>query len=66
MAGSIVGAVARAPGLADFARGLQGLGGGGLMILSQAMIADVILPAIVAATWYYRRFCFLSRRWLVR
>ena len=44
MAGSIVGALAQDMNWLIFARGLQGLGGGGLMILSQAVIADVIPP----------------------
>ena len=44
MAGSIVGALAQSMNWLIFARGLQGLGGGGLMILSQAVIADVIPP----------------------
>ena len=44
MAGSIVGALAQNMNWLIFARALQGLGGGGLMILSQAVIADVIPP----------------------
>ena len=44
MAGSIVGALAQGMNWLIFARALQGLGGGGLMILSQAVIADVIPP----------------------
>ena len=44
MAGSIVGALAQDMNWLIFARALQGLGGGGLMILSQAVIADVIPP----------------------
>ena len=43
-----------------------GLGGGGLMILSQAVIADVILPATVAATGVLSVAFWRSRRWLVR
>ena len=42
MAGSITGAVAQDMNTLIIARGLQGLGGGGLMILSQSVIADVI------------------------
>ena len=45
MAGSIVGALAQNMNWLIFARALQGLGGGGLMILSQAVIADVIPPS---------------------
>ncbi|WP_371811968.1 MULTISPECIES: MDR family MFS transporter [Micrococcaceae] len=41
-AGSITGAVAQNMTTLIIARGLQGLGGGGLMILSQSVIADVI------------------------
>lgn len=44
MAGSVVGGLADSMGWLIFARALQGLGGGGLMILSQAVIADVIPP----------------------
>lgn len=44
MAGSVVGALAQDMNWLIFARALQGLGGGGLMILSQAVIADVIPP----------------------
>lgn len=44
MAGSVVGALAEDMTWLIFARALQGLGGGGLMILSQAVIADVIPP----------------------
>ena len=44
MAGSVVGALADSMGWLIVARALQGLGGGGLMILSQAVIADVIPP----------------------
>ena len=44
IAGSIVGALAQSMNWMIFARALQGLGGGGLMILSQAVIADVIPP----------------------
>lgn len=42
MAGSVVGALAPDMGWLIFARVVQGLGGGGLMILSQAIIADVV------------------------
>src|SRR6476661_6387026 len=42
MAGSVVGGVANDMGMLIVARVIQGLGGGGLMILSQAVIADVI------------------------
>ena len=41
-AGSFTGAMAQNMNVLILARGLQGLGGGGLMILSQAVIADVI------------------------
>ena len=44
MVGSVVGALAQDMNWLIFARALQGLGGGGLMILSQAVIADVIPP----------------------
>lgn len=44
MAGSVVGALTQDMNWLIFARALQGLGGGGLMILSQAVIADVIPP----------------------
>lgn len=44
MAGSVVGGLADSMGWLIFARALQGLGGGGLMILSQAVIADVVPP----------------------
>ena len=62
MAGSIVGALAQDMNWLIFARALQGLGGGGLMILSQAVIADVIPPPRPwPLTWYYRwRFAFSS------
>ncbi|MCP3426744.1 MFS transporter [Rothia sp. AR01] len=40
--GSLTGAVAQDMTTLIISRGLQGLGGGGLMILSQAVIADVI------------------------
>ena len=42
MAGSVIGAVAGDMNLLIVGRTVQGLGGGGLMILSQAAIADVI------------------------
>ncbi|EGD57127.1 MDR family MFS transporter [Gordonia neofelifaecis] len=42
LAGSVVGALAGNITWLIFARVLQGLGGGGLMILSQAAIADVV------------------------
>lgn len=42
MAGSVVGALAGTIGVLIAARAIQGLGGGGLMILSQAAIADVV------------------------
>src|SRR5699024_12378000 len=42
LAGSVVGALAGDISWLIFGRVLQGLGGGGLMILSQAAIADVV------------------------
>ena len=42
MAGSVVGALATDMGMLITGRIIQGLGGGGLMILSQAIIADVV------------------------
>jgi EmrB/QacA subfamily drug resistance transporter len=44
MVGSVVGALANDMGMLITARVIQGLGGGGLMILSQAVIADVVPP----------------------
>ncbi|PNI10507.1 MFS transporter [Arthrobacter sp. AFG7.2] len=44
MIGSVVGALANGMGVLITARVIQGLGGGGLMILSQAVIADVVPP----------------------
>lgn len=44
MIGSVVGALANDMGMLITARVIQGLGGGGLMILSQAVIADVVPP----------------------
>ena len=41
LVGSVVGALAQNMGMMILARGIQGLGGGGLMVLSQAIIADV-------------------------
>ena len=41
-AGSLTGAISQDMTTLIISRGLQGLGGGGLMILSQAVIADVI------------------------
>jgi MFS family permease len=42
MIGSVIGALANDLGMLITARVIQGLGGGGLMILSQAVIADVV------------------------
>ncbi|MEC5198545.1 EmrB/QacA subfamily drug resistance transporter [Arthrobacter sp. PL16] len=44
MIGSVVGALANDMAILITARVIQGLGGGGLMILSQAVIADVVPP----------------------
>jgi EmrB/QacA subfamily drug resistance transporter len=44
MIGSVIGALANDMGVLITARVIQGLGGGGLMILSQAVIADVVPP----------------------
>ncbi|MGX9901429.1 MDR family MFS transporter [Arthrobacter sp. SA17] len=44
MIGSVIGALATDMGVLITARVIQGLGGGGLMILSQAVIADVVPP----------------------
>ena len=42
MLGSVIGGLANDMGMLITARVVQGLGGGGLMILSQAVIADVV------------------------
>lgn len=42
MVGSIIGGMAGSMTLLIIGRGVQGLGGGGLMILSQAIIADIV------------------------
>ncbi|MFI7481578.1 MDR family MFS transporter [Kocuria sp. M1R5S2] len=42
MIGSVIGALANSMGVLIAARAVQGLGGGGLLILSQAAIADVV------------------------
>jgi len=42
MVGSVIGAVAENIYVLIIGRGVQGLGGGGLMLLSQAIIADVV------------------------
>lgn len=44
LAGSVVGGLAHSMGQLIVGRAVQGLGGGGLMILSQAIIADVVPP----------------------
>ncbi|MBQ9691506.1 MAG: MFS transporter, partial [Eggerthellaceae bacterium] len=44
MIGSIIGGLTDSMGQLIFARVVQGLGGGGLMILSQAIIGDVVPP----------------------
>ncbi len=44
LAGSVLGANAHSMTWLIAARGVQGLGGGGLMILSQAIIADIVPP----------------------
>ncbi|MGL6235132.1 MAG: MDR family MFS transporter [Segniliparus sp.] len=44
LAGSVIGGLAHTMGQLIVGRAVQGLGGGGLMILSQAIIADVVPP----------------------
>ena len=45
IAGSLACALAPSMTALVFARALQGLGGGGLMALSQTIIADIVVPA---------------------
>lgn len=51
LAGSVVGALAPDMTWLIVARVIQGLVGGGLMILSQAIIADIVPAGIAANTW---------------
>lgn len=44
LAGSALAGASQSMGMLIFSRGLQGLGGGGLMITSQAIIADLVPP----------------------
>ncbi|BDZ61452.1 hypothetical protein GCM10025873_12430 [Demequina sediminis] len=62
MAGSVVGGLAQGMTELIVGRAIQGLGGGGLMILSQAIIADIVPARSAAATWASWAACSPSRR----
>jgi len=60
LAGSVIGGLAHNMPVLVAARALQGLGGGGLMILPQAIIADIVPPrrrgtyvGIIAGAWAF-------------